>query len=295
MQREARWGKILIFQMQPQIPIIPTVTPSWQPSPQTLELLPGEVHVWRARLNQEQIEISEFCPLLTEEEQLRASQFRSPDDSKRFVLSRVMLRDVLLRYPAIAKDHPPVLCTGPKGKPHLQRVPGGLNLEFNLSHSHSLLMLAITRDRRIGIDVEHLSRIPGYETIAARYFSPSEYRALLSVPQEERNNAFLSIWTRKEAYIKARGDGLSISLDSFTVLPSADGTLHLNDSRTAAVTWSFTDLQLDAHYLGALAVEECCSRFLFWNWVIHSQPPASTPRRFLNSFNGILIQNLHGE
>jgi 4'-phosphopantetheinyl transferase len=252
--------------MQLQPAISRTSAQSWEPAPQTFELPPGDLHIWRAGLFQQRARVAELWPLLSEEEQVRTSRFQFPEDSDRYILTHGMLRDILLRYRPLL---PTPLCIshGPKGQPYLRQPSGGPCLRFSLSHSRSLAVFAITLDHKIGIDVEPASGPADWQAIANRFFSALECQYLFALPETEREHAFLSLWTRKEAYVKARGEGLSLPLDSFSILASPNGTLHVDDSHNSAVhlPWSFLSLTPDEHHLGALAIQGHPSRVLFWD------------------------------
>jgi 4'-phosphopantetheinyl transferase len=238
---------------------------SWELAPQSLELPLGEVHIWRGRLFQQRAQVAELWPLLSEEEQLRAAKFHFPEDSDRYILTHGMLRDILLRYQSLV---PAPLCIslGPKGQPYLLQPSDSPRLRFSLSHSQSLALFALNLDCKVGIDVEPTSSPADWQAIANRFFSGPECQYLFELPEVERELAFRFLWTRKEAYVKARGEGFSLPLDSFSILESPDGTLHVDDGADSAagLRWSFLDLIPDEHHLGSIAIEGCASRVLFW-------------------------------
>jgi 4'-phosphopantetheinyl transferase len=250
-----------------QATIKQTKAPTWEPAPRILELSPGEVHLWRGRLSLKKDEVAELWPRLSEKEQTRASRFHFPEDSDRYILTRGMLRDILLRYQTLVAT-PLCISVRPTGQPYLLHSPDGPGLRFNLSHSRSLVLFAITLDRKVGIDVEPVSNGTDWQTIASRFFSALECQYLLALPTPEREQAFLSLWTRKEAYVKAKGEGLSIPLDSFSILASLDGTLQVDDSAepSARRTWSFLSVTPDEHHFGTVAMEGNPSHVLFWDY-----------------------------
>jgi 4'-phosphopantetheinyl transferase len=264
--------------MELQAAIRQTSAQSWELAPRTLELRPGEVHIWRGSLSQQRDGVAELWPHLSEEEQTRASRFHFPEDSDRYILTHGMLRDILLRYRPLVPT-PLCISLGPKGQPYLPQPSDGSGLRFSLSHSSSLALFAITLDRKIGIDVEPSSNAADWQAIANRFFSALECQYLFSLPLAEQGQAFLSLWTRKEAYVKARGEGLSLPLDSFSILASRDGTLQVNDNNDPATgpTWSFLSLTPDEHHLGALAIDGRPARVLFWD----CNPAHSSTRRHL--------------
>jgi 4'-phosphopantetheinyl transferase len=198
--------------------------------------------------------VAQFVQLLGEEEARRASRFRFNHLRNSFVITHGALRCLLGRY---LNRGPSRICFvyGDKGKPG---VPDG-NLEFNLTHSEGMAAVAFTADCQLGIDVEHIRSLDDMQQIADRYFSPEEAAELMLLPANEREHGFFRCWTRKEAYIKAVGDGLSCALDSFrvTLLPDAPPRLvHIAGDKVAADMWTLHDLRLAPDYAAALAYRD---------------------------------------
>jgi 4'-phosphopantetheinyl transferase len=180
-----------------------------------------EIHVWHASLDRE----PDFLPCLeatlSSDERARAHRFRFLRDRNDFLVARGLLRKLLGRY----LDQSPAdveLCYGQHGKPSLSIANSCGGVCFNLSHSSGLVVYAIARGRNLGIDVEFMRSGLAHENIAKQYFSLRELRDLNSLPSEKRDEGFYDCWTRKEAYLKARGTGLQIALDSFAVTVSPD-------------------------------------------------------------------------
>jgi 4'-phosphopantetheinyl transferase len=156
-----------------------------------------------------------YAALLSSDEQARWQRFAMAADSRRFLLARALVRTVLGEYRGVAPkelefsvDH--------WGKPHLLSMPEGEGpLHFNLSHTHGMAVLAVSRQVSVGVDVEDATRAVGAEALTARYFAPEELRELKALPESERQGHFLRLWTLKEAYVKALGLGLRIPLDGF--------------------------------------------------------------------------------
>jgi 4'-phosphopantetheinyl transferase len=245
----------------------PAGAKSWESPPLTLKLQPGEVHIWRGSLAQPCVKTKELLPLLSEEEKDRAGRFRFSEDAERYIRAHGMMRDTFFRYRGLGA--PPLrFCAGPHGKPCLSPASSGPALRFNLSHSDSLALIAITLDCDIGVDVEPHSRSADWEALASRYFSTQELEYLFNLPVGKRELAFLRLWTQKEAYVKGRGDGLSRSLHSFSFLTTEDGTLRVEDSIDLGATanWWFLSLTPDEQHVGTLAMEGRPANVLFWNW-----------------------------
>jgi 4'-phosphopantetheinyl transferase len=132
-------------------------------------------------------------------------------------------------------------------------------VRFNASHSGGLALFAITLDREIGVDIEHVRPMRDLEGIAARFFSTRETADLMSLPEDQREEGFFRCWTRKEAYIKAIGDGLSVPLDSFAVSlepGEAARMIQLGGSAGRAAAWSMHDLVIAPGYAAALAYQD---------------------------------------
>ena len=211
-----------------------------------------EAHLWRLDLDAPAGE--ETVPdILNDEERARAARFHFERDRHRFIAGRAALRRVLATY----LDRAPadlVFTVGPHGKPALEN----LGLEFNLSHSGGCGLLAVTRGRRIGVDVEHVRADFAGEDIARRFFAPAEVEALAGSAPDQYATGFFRCWTRKEAYVKARGDGLSLALDRFEVPLDQGATRALAsclDDPSECARWSLREIVPAPGYLGALVVE----------------------------------------
>jgi 4'-phosphopantetheinyl transferase len=180
------------------------------------EQIGGEIHVWSAALDHEPDDLQRLEATLSREEKARANRFHFVRDKNRFVVARGRLRELLGGYlhqaPADLE-----FSYGPHGKPFLSPANSSTGLCFNLSHSAGLAVYAIAPERNLGIDVELVRPDYAEEDVARKYFSAQELGDLRSLPPETRDEGFFHCWTRKEAYLKARGMGLRIPLDSFAV------------------------------------------------------------------------------
>lgn len=176
-----------------------------------------EIHVWHLSLGMPDLALTQAQATLARDELARAERLRAPHDRRRFIAAHGALRAILAGYYA---REPSVLrfASGPRGKPYLLDEP---SLCFNLSHSGDLALIAIAREREVGIDVEQIRPERASMAIAERFFSPYESGILHALADDERIAAFFRCWTRKESYIKARGDGFGLPLDSFDVLVGA--------------------------------------------------------------------------
>ena len=178
--------------------------PSWRPPPATLELQRDEVHVWRAALDRPTEQVWGLWTLLSADERRTAKRFHFQTDRSRYIIGRGLLRTILSRYLKRAPNRLRFYYS-PYGKPALLGGPEEA-LYFNVSHSRDLALFAVTRGRALGVDVEHVVSELAVQDLAERFFSPREIVALRTLPANLRQEAFFACWTRKEAYLKARGE-----------------------------------------------------------------------------------------
>lgn len=220
----------------------------------SLPLDPSEAHVWEAALDREQAQ--DGAALLSEDERKRAARFVHGIHRDWFTARRSILRRLLALYLGTAPEEI-VLSYGPKGKPFL---PGG-KLELNLSHSGGRALFGFAR-RPLGVDIEKLRPIDDALDISTRFFSPPETALLADLEPEERSRRFLDIWTMKEAFVKALGEGLSRPLTSFTV-PLEGGCI---DSTQGQETWRLHRVAVSEGFAGALAAEGEDLRIVYRRW-----------------------------
>ena len=214
-----------------------------------------EVQVWGVWLSGSDASLAYYQSTLSPEELQRAERFRFEHLRHSYTRSRGSLRLLLAHY----LGHPPneiqLICR-PKGKPILR---DSSQIDFNASHSGQMALYAFTMGCELGIDVEQLRKLDDAESIAARFFSTAEASELLSLTPEQRGPAFFRCWTRKEAYVKAVGDGLAIPLNRFqvTLLPGIPARfVHLASDMGTAADWTLDHLELAPGYLGALAYRD---------------------------------------
>ncbi len=240
----------------------------WRPPPRHPVASDSEIQVWRMRLDRPAFEIREMRDVLSEDEDARAARFVFDRHRARFIAGRASLRRILGRYLNRAPERLD-FNYGHRGKPFLKDDPAGKALRFNLSHSSELALLAVVGSRDIGVDVERVRAVQYHMRIAGRFFSPGEVAAIRALPPEVRYEAFFNCWTRKEAYIKALGDGLAYPLDAFEV-SLAPGTpaalLHVNDDPNASTEWFMKALDPGAGYVGAVALRGKGYRVTCWEW-----------------------------
>lgn len=252
---------------------------AWSAPPEPPALGPDEVHVWRVRLEQPGPLLGRLRALLDAGEAGRAERFHFARDRDRFVVARGVLRVLLGSYLGVG---PETLgfAYNPFGKPSLRHGEAAPPLRFNLSHSHGLALYAFARDRELGVDVERVRAEFASEEVAESFFSAREAGALRGLGPALRTAAFFNCWTRKEAYIKAVGEGLSRPLESFTVsLTPGEPAALLSVEGDPAETrrWSLMELEPAPGYAAALAAERPGWRLSCYEWSDAATPRASPP------------------
>ena len=213
----------------------------------------NEVHIWRLE-PEPLVDLSGYSDLLSGDEQQRAARFRFPHLTRNFIVDHGRMRLILGAYAGVA-PRDLIFTFNEFGKPELADVSA--SLRFNLSHTNGLSLLALCLDSPVGIDVEAVRPMNDWSDIAQSHFSQSEIAALQETAEADRQNAFFRCWTRKEAFLKAHGRGLSIPLDSFAVSLDREETPSLLECKwdpEETRRWSFVSLDLGAQFAGALAV-----------------------------------------
>jgi 4'-phosphopantetheinyl transferase len=217
-------------------------------TPETLH--DDEVHLLQCRLDR--IELDASC--LSPDEHARAARFHRARDRERFVAGRAWLRHVLSRYVGTAPARLE-LTAGPHGKPAL--APQHAALQFNLAHTGSLALLALTRAGAVGVDVEAIAPMAELSAIAQRQFAAAEWQRWSALAERDRLQAFYACWTRKEAYVKALGDGLLAPLDAFEVAFEPDraaALLSVDGSTHEAARWTMWSVDTEPGHCAAVVV-----------------------------------------
>jgi 4'-phosphopantetheinyl transferase len=243
-------------------------TSPWLRPSAELKLAEDEVHVWRAQLDLAPTALRRLESTLAIDEDSRAARFLFARDREHFIAARGILRELLGAYlnrsaAELGFDY------RPQGKPSLRVGETESTLRFNLSHSHGYAVFAFARNRELGIDLESIR--PGFagEEIAKRYFSKQELTEMRALPPGLRAEGFFLCWTRKEAYVKARGGGLQIPLDSFHVslTPGQPEKLQSADANR----WSLHSFEPAPRFVGAIVTEGKIFRLRFWDWKPRSE------------------------
>ena len=251
----------------------------WSFPPTKLELPENELHVWRANLNLAPEVLERLALTLANDEKARAARFHFARDRDHFTACRGILRELLGAY----LRHSPAsieFSYGEFGKPAHRAQDSHPAIRFNLSHSSGLAVLAFARSCEIGIDLEPISGEFAGEEIARRYFSAPEVAELIALPAETRPEGFSLCWTRKEAYVKARGMGLHIPLDSFSVslTPNQPELLESEDSER----WRLRSFKPAPGFAAAIVHENIRTgiqgredlQLRYWDWAV---PVSSSP------------------
>ena len=231
---------------------------AWPLPPTVFELAPGEVHVWQFGLDSLPALLENYHQTLNEAEQNRAARFYFERDRNRFTTGRAILRNILGLY---LNENPTSLQFeyGPQGKPGLVLNENGKDrLEFNLAHSHRLALLAVTTNQRLGIDIEYTKGNIAFNELVARFFAPSEVVTFQRLPASQQPEAFYNAWTRKEAYLKACGGGITGGLDRVVVsfIPGQPARImEIGQDKKEAARWSLAALHPAPDYQAALVVE----------------------------------------
>jgi 4'-phosphopantetheinyl transferase len=233
-----------------------------------------EVHVWRATLDQTPSQIQSFRHKLAADERARAERFHFERDRGHFIVARGVLRAILGGY---LKRAPEGLsfCYSSHGKPALAGKSGGDAIRFNVSHSHGIALYAVTCGREVGVDLERIRFNLAVAEIAERFFSRREVAMLRTLSTEAQREAFFRCWTRKEACLKARGEGLSLPLDQVDVSLAPgepDAVSGTQPDPSEASRWSLQELTPAPGYVAALAVEGQGWRLACWQWPDPGQP-----------------------
>lgn len=225
-----------------------------------LDLDPEQIHLWCVFFDQIQDAhlLAQYQDLLSDDERERMRRFHFAKDRHCFLLTRALVRTVLSRYAAIAPQHWS-FCADAYGKPRIANDDSiAKGISFNVSHTQGLIVLGVTQEHALGIDTEHACGRPAPLDVVDRFFSPEEAAALHALPAAQRQERFFRIWTLKEAYIKARGMGLSIPLDQFGFHFRQNGVAEISIDRRLNDTpsrWRFWQCRPAPDYLLAVCAE----------------------------------------
>lgn len=245
-----------------------TTTTGWCEKSEAQPLGKFEIHVWRIGLVWPDVVVNSLKVCLTDEETNRAASFHFARDQRRFVIRRAILRRLLASYLGMRAEVIRLLL-GPNGKPFVsdQDVPGGIC--FNCSHSADRGLIVIARGSGLGADLEQHRHLNDAEDLAKAFFSDSEIKELNDLPPSLKMAGFFNCWTRKEAFVKAVGLGLSFPLNRFSVSltpgqPAA--LLDVAEDHLAIKKWTMASLDVGVDYSAALVFEGRNVKFQYFEW-----------------------------
>jgi 4'-phosphopantetheinyl transferase len=241
------------------------MTAAWQSLATPPEILPGELHVWRARIDDLSEHVETLRGGLPDDERERSQRFRIPADQARFIIARALTRTLLCRYLQLeAADLN--FAVGPIGKLHL---PPPEPLKFNATHSGNMILVAVSRDGDVGVDVEHLRPLPKFQELAERYYCQREIETLNTLAHDMKQRAFFLAWTRKEALLKGDGKGLTFPLCDVEVTLTPDEPARLiqfGHIAGDAAPWRLLHLEPGDGYVGAVAIMHEAPRLRLFHW-----------------------------
>jgi 4'-phosphopantetheinyl transferase len=238
----------------------------WSAGPAQPVLQDAEVHVWAVPLDLSAEEIAACLKVLDSSEQERAARRRFEPHRSRFIAARASLRMVLARY---VKTTPEEIqfAYGPHGKPSLQ-FPTSPVLEFNATDSDDLVLVAVTAAGPVGVDVERIRALKDADALVKRFFSPRENDLFQKLPEEQKPVAFFNLWTRKEAFLKGTGEGISHSLNRVEVsfLPGKPAAFLPGATLEGLARWALQELVPAEGFAAALATRFPPSGIQCWRW-----------------------------
>jgi 4'-phosphopantetheinyl transferase len=235
---------------------------NWPLPPEVIELNDDEVHVWLVNASSEGFPQDLLALSLSEDERERAARFKFDKDRRLYIGGHAALRSLLSAYLKAAPGEIEFV-SGTHGKPALAPPLTAHGLEFNLTHSNELALIAAASRKAVGVDVECIKRDFDFEEIARRFFTAEEVAALFELPQPLQREAFFKCWTSKEAFLKAKGTGLSGKLDEVAITLAPDQHVRINASVPG---WSLTEITLCVEYGAALVVQGDPRRIRCYRW-----------------------------
>jgi len=237
---------------------------TWQKTPDTLNLYKDHIDVWLCDLKQLSGNINNFYSILSEDERDRADKLKVDDKKQQYIITRGTLRQRLGLLTNIEPEYF-VFEHLEHGKPVLVNDARYADIKFNVSHSHDLALIAISQKQNIGIDIEKINHESNHQALMTRFFSKSEQAEFQTIQEKNMAKAFCACWTRKEAFIKAIGSGVSYGLDKFDVtVDPQNQTPEINLHNPSDETWSAFNLPINDEYMACLVSDR--NRFSVRCW-----------------------------
>jgi 4'-phosphopantetheinyl transferase len=241
----------------------------WGRAAANLTLGADEIHVWRIAAFEDDADVALCAALLSKDEQTRAARFKFDRDRRLFTAAHAALRSICALYLRTT----PVsvqLADGRYGKPELAS-DSRADLRFNLSHSGELALIGLSAKREIGVDLEMIKDF-SFDEVAERFFTPREVAGLRSLPKHLQRQAFYKCWTSKEAFLKAKGTGLSGQLDEVDIVPLGADEIRISAD---VAGWSLAELPVGDGYVAALANEGAPLAVYLYEWTVS---PSTAPQ-----------------
>lgn len=239
----------------------------WGVVPSDITLPENRIDVWRVSLEQRLEQETSLTEILAPDENERAKRFKFAIHRSRFIVARGALRQILSNYLGVSADS--LAFQYNNGKPELAGPCKSASLDFNVSHSGELALIAVTQSRSVGIDIEEIRSEVDCLEVARSFFSKREQAALSALPSEKQRNAFFACWTRKEAFLKASGMGISVPLSTFSVSIEPDKEPVLEEVATnseAVEYWSFANIRPKFGFEGAVVYAGHGCPIHCWDW-----------------------------
>ena len=225
----------------------------WDNPPKKVKLLQNEIHIWRANLDLSSVVIEKLASTLSKDEINRANRFRFQQHRDRFIVGRGILRELLANY---LRDRV-IFEYSLRGKPQLASFLNQDSLQFNVSHSQDLAIYGFNYQRIIGVDLEYIKDNIDYKQLAKRFFTTQELQLIHSYPTSEQKTIFFQLWTAKEAYLKATGEGLAGSLDTieFTLDNNSVKLMEIKQDQAQVSYWSINNFIPQDNFIATIAVK----------------------------------------
>ncbi len=237
---------------------------TWQKTPDTLSLYKDYVDVWFCDIKKLLTDINNFYSILSQDERMRANKLKLEDKKQQYIITRGYLRQ---RLSLFTNTNPEdfVFEYLKHGKPVLINHTRFSDITFNVSHSHDLALIAITQKHSLGIDIEKINHESDHLALTTRFFSQAEQSEFNTLSETIRAKAFCACWTRKEAFIKAIGDGISYGLDKFdvTVYPEIQNS-RINLHKPSSETWFAQSLHVGDNYTACLVSNRNDINIRYW-------------------------------
>jgi len=226
----------------------------------------NDVHIYCISVDDEDSNLPFYIKNLSDDEMKRANRFVFEKDKKNFIIKRGVQRQILSYYLNV-EPQKIIFTYNEYGKPNIDKTLNHQKINFNVSHSNNKIILGIVKNKHIGIDIENITSLKPYDDVINRYFSKYEILKFNSLSNSLRQKAFFATWTRKEAYIKAQGLGLSYPLNKFSVSIDPNSNTQLIDDENCDIsTWSLEEILSSDDYIAAIAVKGTNLKYTFKNY-----------------------------